>query len=455
MTKRRRLAVGKVVRRVPIDIRLAHLSFVYDQGHGFSEIGAGVGFGPNAVRAMARCDDGILAAFERVATHNQWPSKRDVYFDFIDGMTAAGRSDGPHDDSLFQLLVPQGANAVHRAQFMDEMAKLVPQGIAHFRKRLETITEDAQTGRLVMHFHDGTTAEADAVIGCDGIKSRTRAFVVGEDHPSAKPSYSHAYAYRALMPMERAIAAIGAERAQNSCNWIGERANLLTLPIDHGRTLNLVAIVRDEGEWPDAQHLTAPAHKKDAMADFAHFGPAVNTKLELVNDDVDKYALFDLAEHPVPTFYRGRVCISGDAAHATTPYHGAGAGVCIEDSAMLTALLADVQQRVTSASASSASASASASGPEASAALEAAFAAFDAHRRARGHWLVADSRETGRLYQGLEPGVGRDFAEIEARLKRGFAQVWDYDLDKAVAEARKDLAKRLDGKDAAAAAAGK
>lgn len=39
---------------------------------------------------------------------------------------------------------------------------------------------------------------------------------------------------------------------------------------------------------------------------------------------------------------KGRVCIAGDAAHAASPHHGAGAGMGVEDNLVLAALLAEV-----------------------------------------------------------------------------------------------------------------
>lgn len=190
---------------------------IYEQGHAFSEIGAGVAFGPNAVSAMKICDKSIHAAFEKVATHNQWLSKKNVYFDFIDGTT---KSTAELPATIFSLTNEQGANSVHRADFMEEMAKLVPGEMAHFRKRLESIAEDPDTGKLRLKFYDGTVAEADAVVGCDGIKSRTRAVLFGDDHPSARPSYTHKYAYRAIVPMEKAVEVIGEERALNASLWV-------------------------------------------------------------------------------------------------------------------------------------------------------------------------------------------------------------------------------------------
>ncbi len=42
--------------------------------------------------------------------------------------------------------------------------------------------------------------------------------------------------------------------------------------------------------------------------------------------DVFNWAIFDLGDHPVPSFHKGRICISGDAAHDTSPRQGAGEG---------------------------------------------------------------------------------------------------------------------------------
>lgn len=71
-----------------------------------------------------------------------------------------------------------------------------------------------------MKFGDGSVAEADAILGCDGVRSRTRAIMVGEDHPAAEASYTHKYAYRGLAPMSQASMALGVERAMNATCWV-------------------------------------------------------------------------------------------------------------------------------------------------------------------------------------------------------------------------------------------
>jgi len=137
-----------------------------------------------------------------------------------------------------------------------------------------------------------------------------------------------------------------------------------------------------------------------------------------------QWAIFDLGDHPVPTYYKGRVCILGDAAHASSPHHGAGAGFAVEDCAFLSELLAD--GRVKSLRD-----------------LEAVFATFDAHRRPRTQWSVQSSRRCADLYEWRAEGVGRDLKKIEQEVNERTAVVWYVDVRKMVDEAKEELATRL------------
>lgn len=210
--------VGGGIAGITLAIALYHRGIpvtIYEQASQFGEIGAGVSFSPNAVQAMKVCHQGVYDAFERVCTRNLWPSKQKVWFDYLNGL-----EDPPEGHKsqriAFTITNSMGQNGVHRARYLEEMVHLVPKEITRFGKKLVDIKESSK-GRLVMQFEDGTASEADAVIGCDGIKSKVRQTIVGFGHPSAHPVYTHKYAYRGLVPMEQAVEVIGEELAQNSC----------------------------------------------------------------------------------------------------------------------------------------------------------------------------------------------------------------------------------------------
>lgn len=403
------LAIALHRREIPFTL--------YESAAHFGEIGAGVSFSPNAVQAMKAIHPGVYEAFQRVCTGNGWESKRDVWFDYIDG------TEGNDSEVAFTIRTSLGQNGVHRAHYLDELVKLLPADKAQFGKRLQHI-EEGEDGKLVMSFKDGSKATADAVIGCDGIKSRVRQIIVGEDHPSAHPSYTHKYAYRGLVPMEKAIEAIGEERAQNSYMFMGPDGHVLTFPVAGGKQLNIVAFRTTEDEWPDFERLTRRAKQEDALRDFKGYGHNVTSLLKLTNKELDVWAIFDTGAHPVPQFFKGRICVTGDAAHATSPHHGAGAGFCVEDSLVMAELLADENVQGRSQ-------------------LEAVFATFDKVRRERSHWLVQSSRFIGDCYEWRAEGVGRDFKKIEHEINERVSKIGDVDVAEFVATARKDLLVRI------------
>ena len=85
------------------------------------------------------------------------------------------------------------------------MVKHVDPSITHFGKRLQRITTVEISNRKVMHFKDGTTAEADVVVGADGIKSTTRRLLFGEDE-GRRVVFTGSVAYRGLVKFEDAKA---------------------------------------------------------------------------------------------------------------------------------------------------------------------------------------------------------------------------------------------------------
>jgi salicylate hydroxylase len=253
--------VGGGIAGLTLALALHHRGIkvsIYEQAPKFGEIGAGVSFSPNAVQSMKICHEGIYQSFEKVCTRNQWPSKRQVWFDFFD---AYGREGEQLEASTpkFTISNSLGQNGVHRATFLDELVKLVPEGIANFGKRLKSLEQDGEGGKCVMHFEDGTSAEADAVIGCDGIKSKTRQLMHGLGHPCAQPTYTYKYAYRGVVPMAKAIEAVGEERASNSCMHVSDTSRgcgmnrLIVLTIIQAGTQRTRLDIPGQA-WRDSQH---------------------------------------------------------------------------------------------------------------------------------------------------------------------------------------------------------
>jgi salicylate hydroxylase len=220
---------------------------IYEAASHFGEIGAGVAFGPNACRAMQQLSPKICEAFSKCRTGNGDDSKSDSWFTVRvgdgrkankEGYVREGKKVG---DGIFEIRLPSGGGrgGVLRAHFLDELVKEVPDDVAKFDKRLVDMAEaDDGSGDMVLKFADGSTAKHTAVIGCDGIKSFTRKWVVGRDNPASTAVFSGKYAYRGLIPMDKAVELVGSEAARNSQLYLGYHGHLLTFPIAHGKIMN-------------------------------------------------------------------------------------------------------------------------------------------------------------------------------------------------------------------------
>lgn len=135
---------------------------LYESAAGFGEIGAGVGFQPNAVRIMDEIDPRITAAFRKCIAGNVQEEGPPIYFHVHLGDTRKNTGNEQESDAgarkdkaveakeLFALPAREGPKGgMHRAHFLDELVKLVPDGVAQFRKKLDGISE-AENGTFVL-----------------------------------------------------------------------------------------------------------------------------------------------------------------------------------------------------------------------------------------------------------------------------------------------------------------
>jgi salicylate hydroxylase len=243
---------------------------IYEAAADFTETSAGIGFGPNAVRAMALLDPRIYSAYSTLKTENGWLSKRDTWFDFRRGM-----EDNP--ELVAEVKMGGEAGNVLRARFMEELVKLLPEKCVEFRKTLLGIEELHEGVKLL--FRDGTTDLADAVVGCDGIRSVMRKVLLGDEHPASKAVFTNMCVYRGLIGMSSAISTVGEELAINSQIYMGKDASVVTYPIENESVLNLVAFRRKD-VW-EAEKWIAESTNEEMLGDFEALGEVTQKLLKV------------------------------------------------------------------------------------------------------------------------------------------------------------------------------
>ena len=398
------LAIGLHKQGVPFHI--------YEAAHHFGEIGAGVALHPCAQSAMKLIDTKLYEGFERHATFNK--TIKDTWFRVLYGMDS---KDGAKKagDHLVDILSPgYGRNCIHRAEFLDELVKLVPQENVSFGKRLVREVDEGTQVRL--EFNDGTSAIHSAVIGCDGIKSHVRESLLG---PQYNAIFTGKYCYRGILPMEQARELLGDEMASNAYMHIGYGGHLLNFPIARGNTMNIVAFSsKPDGKWTDDRWVV-PTQVAVAERDFEGWGSNVSKVISMMHDP-DIWALFEAP--PAPTYFRNRVALAGDAAHATTPHQGSGAGMAIEDAFILSSLLGIAKNNT--------------------AEIPLVFAVYDELRRVRSQRLVTTSNEAGLLWELENPSVGDDPEKFKENVHHRFNWIWNHDLEKELEQGKQLLAER-------------
>lgn len=168
-----------------------------------------------------------------------------------------------------------------------------------------------------------------ALIGADGIWS-----MIGTRlHRRRRPSFAHRTAWRALVPAD----SVPAEFRKPLVHlWLGLDAHLVHYPVKGGRLINIVGIIFDE--W-NKEGWSADGDRAEILRRFDRFAWHETARaLIALPEQWIKWALF---ESRAP--FRGGtgpVTLIGDAAHPMLPFLAQGAGMAIEDAAVLADSLA-------------------------------------------------------------------------------------------------------------------
>ncbi len=394
--------------------RHSHLDVqLFESAPAFGEVGAGVSFGANAVRAIAGL--GLAEPYGQVADRTPEPWQ-DVWFEWRRGSDASyiGASIAPG----------VGQSSVHRADFLDVLASRLPEGVAHFRKRAVSVEQQGNEARVL--FTDGSEYRGDLLIAADGIKSSLRDHVLeGIGATPAAPRFTGTCAYRGLIDSQRLREAYRAAGVDEHLvdvpqMYLGLDGHILTFPVKQGRIINVVAFVSDRSqpnpEWPEDASWVREASQREMLEAFDGWGDAARILLECIPAPTH-WALHDLAE--LPCYVHGRVALIGDAAHAMLPHQGAGAGQGLEDAYFLARLLGDPHLSQGN--------------------LDELLAAYDALRRPRACRVQRTSWEAGELYELRDPLAGDNEQALGATLASRFDWLWNHDLDADVAQARSRL----------------
>ena len=110
---------------------------------------------------MRVLDPRIHAAFKAVAVRNATDD-----FLWVDGYTSNGTDlEDVRETLIYKMyLGERGFEGCHRADLLDELVKMIPEGKVKFNKNLESVVDRGDGEQLLLKFRDGALETADAGI---------------------------------------------------------------------------------------------------------------------------------------------------------------------------------------------------------------------------------------------------------------------------------------------------
>lgn len=311
------LSAALVARRAGLQVTLL------EQAEAFSEVGAGIQLGPNAVRVLH--DWGLLPELRAVAAFPERLSVRDA--------RSGGQLGGLTLGTAMQQRYGQPYATIHRADLHQILLRQLQgsgQVDCRLRQRLQAFEQDDAGVRL--RTEDGSRYQAGALLGCDGLWSRVRGQLLAD----GAPVFSGDLAYRGLVPMAELPPEL---RCNQVTAWLAPGLHAVHYPVRAGAAMNVIVVVEgpippDPESWDQAAQ--APQLRRA-------LGP-VHGDLDRLLQAVPDWRLWPLnARAPMrgpQQHAQGRVALLGDAAHPTRPYLAQGAAMALEDAWTLGQLLA-------------------------------------------------------------------------------------------------------------------
>jgi 2-polyprenyl-6-methoxyphenol hydroxylase-like FAD-dependent oxidoreductase len=345
------LAAATALQRAGVEVA------VFEQSGELHEVGAGVGLQLAAVKALKR-----IGMLERIMEVSSEPIQALELRNYRSGKLLAKLPQGEvgGDAGLFGL-------NIHRGDLLATFAKSAGSDVVTLEAECVGFEQDDRG--VTARFADGREERGAALVGADGIHSTVRRQLHG-DTPLRYSGYT---VWRSMPPFKDSRLSDGYPQQA-----VGPGGGFGLHPRDE-LLYWFASMARPEGA-PDP-----PEGKKHELRRlYSDWYPPIPDVIEATPEEqIFRGDIYDRA--PLDRWGEGRVTLLGDAAHATTPALGQGAGMTIEDAAVLAEELALEP------------------GLERGDRIAAALSAYEGRRRPRTAAIVSESYRLSKTYNWKNP----------------------------------------------------
>lgn len=331
---------------------------LYEQSANLTRAGAGINMDPQSMRIMRRL--GVEQQLLDIGRVSETRLSRDWDTGKVTLEVPVHKYVERYDGTHF---------SIHRAELQRVLSEAVAPGVIEMGKRLANIEDRGDVVNLT--FEDGSKAQADMVIGADGINSRVRESLLGPEPAEFRGRVS----YRGIIPN----AWMGDFRTADHVKWWSPERYFLTYYLTRSRDVFYFTANVPEADWGSANFAQQEADMTRVREHFAGFHPEV----QYILDRCPRASRFAVRERdPLSFWSRGRIVLLGDACHPMPPFMGQGAAMAFEDAVILTRCLEQL-------------------GPDDPPQV---FRMFEANRFERASKMQAESRKNQWLQYPMDPG---------------------------------------------------
>ena len=278
---------------------------VFETSATFQPVGAGIGIGSNAMQALMKIGVGEdVFANGHVLQTQVFQDER-------------GKPLNTIDFTVLKNLYGQENITIHRADLHRTFLEALKPHTLHFNKKCISVVQ--KNHQVIIHFEDGTTQTSDLLIAADGIHSPIRQQFV----PDSSPRYAGYTCWRGITENKGRVDDFTSTELWSTKGRFG------MAPMKDG----LVYWFACKNAAPRSTQFQGLASQEISDL-FNHFPEVVNKLISTTPiENILHHDILDIK--PLRQFVFGRVVLLGDAAHATTPNMGQGAGQAIEDAIVL------------------------------------------------------------------------------------------------------------------------
>ena len=309
------LIIGGGIGGMSAALSLARLGMpvtLLEQTPEIGEIGAGLQLGPNAFAALDALGVGETVRRGSVFTD------RMVMMDAVDCSEVATIPVG----EAFRARFNNPYAVTHRADLHNSIFDAVKaNGNIQFFAGAHVKDVHVSEHETAVTLSDGRSLKANAIVGCDGVKSVVREKLIGDE-----ARVTGHVVYRAVVP----VADMPEDLRWNApVVWAGPNCHLVHYPLRSGDQYNLVVTFhsRDKETWS-----VTDGSKEEVLSYFQGIHARPRQLLDLPKS-WRRWATAD--RNPIEHWGEGPVTLLGDAAHPMMQYLAQGACMALEDAVTL------------------------------------------------------------------------------------------------------------------------